>query len=228
MGKIFGKGVVMKEDVMKNRTTAQVAEDMNTIKSINNNFFKNKFVTPDMQQRFMQSGRSTTSIFDIINDPNFDEKFDRYEFPKFEQMNDGGVFFQPLMKVVSPMATRLVKFFSLTNEKEISNDHTYDYVRLREDGYLMKVEVSRNIDEIMGFEIKYLTPVMDVELSSIYIPNTSGASILDAQISAYKVRKYCVAQFNPAQHLELQEYYYHPELFIEEYLQDILEKDDTY
>lgn len=230
MGKLFGKffggkGIVTKEEVLKDRNKEQVNEEMRKISDINTNIFKGKIITPDMQHRFLNSRKSsnTISIFDIINDPNFEDKFDRYEFPVITEMDDGGKFFQPIMKVISPLATRYVKFFSLTNDMNFSNDHAYDFARLHEDGYLMKVEISRHFDKIMGFEIKYLTPVMNVEISSTYAPDTSGARVTDAQISGIPVRKCCVAPFNPAQYLQLQHFLYHPEEFIDQYLQDVQE-----
>lgn len=226
LGKLFGgRGIVTKEEVLKDHTEKQINEEVRIIRDTNTNIFKGKIVTQDMQHRFLNSKKSsnTMSIFDIINDPNFEDKFDKYEFPTITEMDDGGKFFQPIMKVISPLATKYVKFFSLTNDMCFSNDHAYDFARLHEDGYLMKVEISRHFDKIMGFEIRYLTPVMDVEVSSMFAPSTTGAKITDAQVSAIPVKKYCVAPFNPAQHLQLQHFLYHPEVFIENYLQDVQE-----
>lgn len=226
-GSLFGgkEGIVTKEEVLKDHNAKQINEEMRIINDINSNIFKGKIVTPDIQDRFLNSKKSsnTMSIFDIISDPNFENKFDKYEFPIITEMNDGGKFFQPIMKVISPLATKYVKFFSLMSDMTFSNDHAYDFARLHEDGYLMKVEISRHFDKIMGFEIRYLTPVMNVEVTSVYVPDTKGAKITDAQISGIPVKKYCVAPFNPAQHLQLQHFLYHPEEFIETYLQDVQE-----
>lgn len=224
MGRLFrGRGIVTKEEVLKNHTDALYEDQQKTIVDINKNVFRNKIVTSDMQHRFVQSKNvsNTLSIFDIINDPDYENKYGKYEFPKFRKMDSGEIFFQPIMRVISPLGSKYVKFFSPLSDLSIPNDHPYEFARLHEDGYLMKVEISRHIDKIMGFEICYVTPVMNVKTSTLFAPKTTGANITDAQLTTMPEKMHRVSPFNPSQYLQLQQYLYHPEIFIDEYLQDV-------
>lgn len=220
-----GAGIVTKEEVLHHQNDEQIATEQTVIDKFNN-LFKGKIVTADMQQNLLQSKNvsSPSTLFTIIKDPNYIQKFGKWEFPKFIPTDSGEYFFEPIMRVVSPLASRYVKFFSPLADLSIPNDHDYEYARLHNDGYLMRVEVNRHIDEIVGFEITYVTPVLDVEVTSCYTAKTTGATIFDAQKSTMPEKVYRVAPFNPAQYLQLQNFLYHPEIFIENYLQDVLEK----
>lgn len=223
MGKIFrGRGIVTKEEVLRNHTEEMYREQQKSIADYNRNIFKNKIVTSDMQQKYvsMKGSTSALTLLDIMNDPKCEEKFGKYEFPKFTKTESGEIFFQPIMRVISPLGSKYVKFFSPLKDFSFPNDHSYDFARLHEDGYLMKVEISRQFDKISGFEICYITPVMNVDVSTVFAPNTTGANIYDAQVTAMPQKMYRVSPFNPAQYLQMQEYLYHPEIFIDEYLQD--------
>lgn len=223
--KFRGRGIVTKEEVLHHQTDEQIATEQ-TVMDKFNHLFKGKIVTSDMQQRLVQSKNtsSASTLFTIIEDPDYIQKFGKYEFPKFMKMESGEYFFEPIMRVVSPLASRYVKFFSPLADLSIPNDHDYEYARLHNDGYLMRVEVNRHIDEIVGFEISYVTPVLDVEVTSCYTARTTGATVFDAQRSTMPEKAFRVTPFNPAQYLQLQNFLYHPEIFIEKYLQDVMEK----
>lgn len=185
-------------------------------------------VTNVMQQRLLHNKRSSLkslTLFDIISDPEFLAKFNPHEFPKFEIMENGSIFFQPICKVISPIHTHYVKWFSLSRGLAFSNDHDYEFAELNQNGYLMKVVLSRQIDKIESFEVRYLCDVNNVEIVESLSTDTKSAYIDEALKASMPVMRYAVASFNPYQFVSLQSLLVqHPAEFINSYLQDVQEK----
>lgn len=208
--KIFGRG----KDVIY-RDTSPVATNPNL----------SGIVTSDMQKRFIgsHSCANKVTLLDIIRDPELLAKFDRNEFPKVEIMEDGRMFFQPICRVVSPIHTHFVKWFSLTEDLNFSHDHSYEFAQIDPNGYLMKIILSMQPDRISGFEVRYVTKVNDVEFVSTVEARTEGAYVTDAVNAAIPVEKFVVTQFVPGQYMKVQSVIQDSESFIETYLKDVQE-----
>lgn len=182
-------------------------------------------VTSDMQKMFLNNHScvNKTKLVDIITNLELLNKFDRNEFPKIEIMENGKMFFQPVCRVISPVYTHYVKWFSLTEDMNFSNDHDYEFAEINPNGYLMKVILMRQLDRISGFEVRYVTNVNDVEFISTVETRAEGAYVTDAVNASLPVEKFVVSQFVPGQYIKIQNIIQDSESFIEKYLQDVQE-----
>lgn len=233
--KIFGrkKHIITEDQVMHSQNEAVMESDLQYVKDKNSVDIP-YIVTAEKQKRLLMKKKpdAGVTLFDIISDEKLLAKFDKYEFPALKIMDSGEVFFQPICRIISPVHTHFVKWFSLTKNLEFSHDHSYEFAKLNLDGYLMKVKLSTQINKVSGVEIMYVCDVNDIEIKTIIAPRTTGARIEDAADSTIPVEQYAIAQFNPYQYQKIAGYVNHLDEFINIYLQDISEElgpdDDDY
>lgn len=186
-------------------------------------------VTP-LKQKMRNMNGTGFKIDLIATDENTQNLFMPNEFPKMEKTADG-IFFQPLARVISTSRQYFIKWFSLSKDMEFSHDHDYQYARINEDGFLMKVVVPRTSEYISDYEVKYVTPVNNISVSEIQTnQGMISASTIDihgeVETSNVPSIKYVVSPFIPQnQNEQLLQVLMNRNEFIKTYLHDILEQD---
>lgn len=214
------RGIVTMEDVFHKQNGEEMNAQMNQVNKLNG-VFENKCVTMDMQKKFIYNRSSNhLSLMDIINNAELLEKFSVSEFPKLRVMSDGSIFFQPLQKIISPIYSHYVKWFSLADDFSFAHDCSFEYAKLRRPGYLMKIELQLQIGKISGYEVKYVTDVDNIEFVSVLAPKPTGGSIDDAYKSTIPVEQFSVTQFNPNYYMALGAVLQDTQYFIDNYLED--------
>jgi hypothetical protein len=170
-------------------------------------------------QQMKKMNKDNYTLDDILEIPELRAKFPSSEFPKFEKTADG-LFFQPVGRVVSTTHILYVKWFSLDKNLQISHDHSYPFVRIIPNGYLMKISVPRTADYISDFEVNYITPVDNIQVSESINPSyTSEITDNHGAVELLNVLK-----FNTTDYPSLVPLFTDREGFINEYLKDILYK----
>lgn len=131
-------------------------------------------VTPIMQAKKGIQGNLTLS--QLLDNEKIMNKLDRYVLPKIEKMNDGEMFYEPVRGRISNMHTYVMKWFSLTKDHKIKNDHSYRFARLDPNGYLMKITIPRVSEKITDFGIDYIIPVNSIHIDSVTLQNPDGTN----------------------------------------------------
>lgn len=210
---LFKKGICTIQDVFNKSPLTNWKE---TKKEVGNIPY---IVTREMQLKNMRP--DCISLYQVANDQTVYDKFAYNTFPKFKTMEDGEVYFEPVCQVISSLQSHYVKWFMLDHRMRISHDHSYPYVRVIPDGYLMKIKLSITFDKITGFEVIYITKAADIEIMDIADTRRDGAYLEDivdeAKVVRWTVPLLNIATFYPQIIPTLSD----SERFIKTYLKDI-------
>lgn len=130
------------------------------------NPLRGKIVTPQMQ-RFRHMNDAGFQLADIASNENLYRKFRDTEFPRFETTSDG-IFFEPRKKIVGTAARYYIKWMCANSNGTIANDHNYDFCRVPNDGYFIKVDYAPSFEGINDFNIAYVTPINNVQVIEVH------------------------------------------------------------
>lgn len=130
------------------------------------NPLRGKIVTPQMQ-RFRHMNDSGFRLTDLASNESLYRKFRDTEFPRFETTKDG-VFFEPRKKIVGTAAQYYIKWMCANSNGEIANDHNYDFCRVPNNGYFIKIDYAPSFDGISDFNVAYVTPVDNVQIIEVH------------------------------------------------------------
>jgi len=179
------------------------------------------FVDREMQKDIL--GQSVFSVKQIADDPSILEKFFPKELPEFSETSSG-IFFHPYGRYVNTVEQQMIKWFSLTPQLAVRSDHAYQYAKVDEDGYLLKVTAPRLTDKITSFTIAYLMPVNEIRTIMMAEP-LQKRTIDNVEVQNAAEEKLRVIPFNPEEFPEfasmVKEKYYQ---IIDEYLMDLLDQ----
>ena len=135
-----------------------------------------------------------TMSFKLINFKD-DEK--RKGFPKKYIPNiietESGFFIQPVEKIIDIAIRGYVKFLVLDKNFTPIHGHDYQFVRLPDEGYLMRIVLTykddRNLSE--DFTVDYIININDIEVVSFIEKSTNNKEILDGGITETKYFEHC-------------------------------------
>lgn len=161
-------------------------------------------VTPLTQNISGQYG-GVLSLSEILSDEKLSDKFIPGTFPRIEKTSSGW-FFSPISRNIYNMHQSYSKWFSITRNGLIPNDHAYEYAKLNvEDGFLLKITIPMLSNHIIDFHPEYAESVKEI------IPMQTGNENILLTMPVFDPRK-----FSTITNLLSDQ-----ETFIKKYLQDI-------
>lgn len=183
-------------------------------------------VTPLDQKLLKRNG--SLDIYTVATNPELIRMFAQLELPMFESTSNG-IYFEPIAKVMNGTQSYYVKWFCLRNDLSVSADHSYEYARIFEDGYLMKVMVPRSYnlkneeEDITDFNILYLTPCKSLDVTEVSSRGLSSPTEEGEEEDPLNGVKdlYKITPFIPEMYPEISYLFNDREGFINTYLQDV-------